>query len=344
VSQLPVSMNGAEKAMVQRLVRQGDTQALASIMRQYAGMVYGTCRRVLRNDADAADATQETFFQLLRNADAITGSLSGWLHQVATRRAIDRVRQDAARRRREEAYAANPERREDNWQEIEPLVDEALEELPEESREVLVLHYLKGQSMNQIAALKGLSQPTISRRAAAALEELRQGLRDKDVIVGVGPLGVWLAGSPQVAPELVLNALGKIALVDAGATATPVLASGVKTALAIMALAVVIPTAWLLAPRRKPVVRPPEWAVVDWSKSSGFANGAFWHTLALYTNGMLVKTQLVRSRYPVSVGISSVMVNGNYSCTLSWFRNGVLFTNQTVVTTNPALLLPPAPW
>jgi RNA polymerase sigma factor (sigma-70 family) len=106
-------MEESDRVLLQRLVHQGDTEAFAAIMSQYAGMVYSTGLRVLGNDAQAADVTQETFFDFLKSARHLTGSLGSWLHQVATRRAIDLIRQNASRRQREHAYAT------DAWQETD---------------------------------------------------------------------------------------------------------------------------------------------------------------------------------------------------------------------------------
>ena len=56
-------MTETDTILVQRMVSQGDAEAFSVIMRRYAGMVYGTCLRVLGNDAQAADVVQETIFQ-----------------------------------------------------------------------------------------------------------------------------------------------------------------------------------------------------------------------------------------------------------------------------------------
>src|SRR5512141_844702 len=121
-------MNRQNDAMLlRRLTQGGDPAAFAEITRLYSGLVYGTCLRITGDAHHAADAAQETFFQLLRNARRVSGSLAGWLHRVAARRAVDLVRSDAARRRREQAYAdAHGEAR--SWNTLCPLVDEALDE------------------------------------------------------------------------------------------------------------------------------------------------------------------------------------------------------------------------
>jgi hypothetical protein len=76
-------MEESERVLLQRLVHQGDTEAFAAIMDQYAGMVYGIGRRVLGNEDQAADVSQETFFDFLKSAHRITGSVGSWLHNPA---------------------------------------------------------------------------------------------------------------------------------------------------------------------------------------------------------------------------------------------------------------------
>jgi RNA polymerase sigma factor (sigma-70 family) len=271
-------MSECNRILIQRLASQGDSEALSAIMGQYAGMVYGTCRRVLGDNAQAADVAQETFFQLLKNAHRVTGSLGSWLHRVATRRAIDVIRQNAARRRREETYAASAGLEVDQWEEIEPLVDEALEELPDGLREVLVLHFLNGQSLTQIALAQGLSQPTVSRRLATGLEQLRYNLRARDVTVGSTILGGMLANSAQAAPAPLLHSLGKMVLahaassntVMAGSTAATVVAAGIKAVLAAAAITVVAGIGWYLWHRNMPA--PPQAIASTANPTAGAVN------------------------------------------------------------------------
>lgn len=253
-------MEEADRVLVQRLARQDDPEAFSSVMRHYAAMVYSTCRRILRNDTLAEDATQETFFHFLKNAPRITGSLGGWLHQVATRRAVDLVRQSVARQHRENAYASNDIHdihQADQWTEIEPLVDEVLEELPNEMRELLIAHYLDGQSLTQMAADRKLSQPTLSRRVAAALEELRKKLRARGVAVSLAGLDMMLANSTQAAPATLLLGMGKMVMVHAassslplaGCLTTPLVSVSLKPALAAGLIGLAVVSGWVMVHR-----------------------------------------------------------------------------------------------
>ncbi len=256
-------MEAIDSLLMQRFLGRGDSEALATIMDRYADMVYSTCRRVLGDESQAADVVQETFFQFVQHAHRITGSLGSWLHQVATRRAVDLVRQNASRRRREEAYAAGVSREPDTWEAVEPQVDEALEDMPHELREVLVRHYLQRQSMTEIAEANGVSQSTISRRIAAGLELLREKLRARDVVVGAGALGAMLAASAQAAPAPVLHGLGKVvlaaaasdALPETAATTAPVLGTLVKAAMAAAVIVAVVAGGMALFPQADRVRR-----------------------------------------------------------------------------------------
>ena len=231
-------MSEHEMILLRRFTQTGDTEAFSEITRLYAGMVHGTCLRVTGDAGRAQDATQDTFFQLLKQAAKVTGSLGGWLHQVATRRAVDLVRRDNARRQREQAFVANAVRETDVWADISPLVDEAMNEIEPDQRELLLRHFLQDQTTVQMAAAEGVSQPTMSRRVEGALEQLREKLRKKGVGVAAAVLGTMMAGMAQKAPAAVLAELGKMSLASSGTATATALSLKAKLAIAL-AVAVV---------------------------------------------------------------------------------------------------------
>ena len=189
-----------------------EDSALGQAITEHVSMVYSTANRVLGNEAQAADVVQETFFQFARNAHHIQGAVSGWLHRVATRRSYDLIRQESSRRQREQEYSLCHQEPDTTWNELEPVLDAALDELPEPSRELLVRHFLEGRTTIQIAADNGWSQPTASRRIAQALDELRTHLRKRGVAVSLAMLVPLLTQSTQAAPASVIASLGKVAL------------------------------------------------------------------------------------------------------------------------------------
>ncbi len=218
-----------EVILLHRFARTGDAEAFSEVVRRHAGLVYGACLRILADRDRAADAVQDTFFLLLRNAGNITGSVPAWLHRVATRRAIDVVRRDSSIRRQETEYAANKPREVRKWQDISGYVDEGLSELDEQTQEILIQHFFEGRSMTDIAADKEVSQPTVSRRIESGVAKLRERLRKRGIIVAVATLGGLLGENVvEAAPALVLKELGKMALVGGTAAA----GSGVGSAAA----------------------------------------------------------------------------------------------------------------
>ena len=226
-----------------------DAQAFAELVRRYAAMVYGTALRVTGSKADAADVSQECFLALAtesrRHCQRIATSVPGWLHALARSRAIDLLRSASARRRREQqAAAVVQEVALGDWEKVEPHVDAAIAELPDDLRDLVVQHFLAGRAQRDMAASTGLSQATISRRLAQAVEQLRTSLERSGAELSVAVLTEQLAqhGPTPAVPPALTASLGKMAITGVGAAAP-----GIATKLAIVAILVLaIVAAWQL--------------------------------------------------------------------------------------------------
>jgi RNA polymerase sigma-70 factor (ECF subfamily) len=222
-----MTMAETETVLLRRFTNTGDAEAFAEITRRYAGLVYGAALRILADVDRASDVAQETFLQLIREADSVSGSLPGWLHRVATHKAIDQVRRDASRRQKEQMYAAQRPQEVCEWKGISPYVDEELNELDPQIREVLILHFLEGRTTRRIAGLQGVSQATVSRRMESGVGQLRAALRRRGIIVALGTLSALLGeNAVQAAPPVLLSELGKMALVGGAAAVSAAGASG----------------------------------------------------------------------------------------------------------------------
>ncbi len=244
-----------EISLLRRFANKGDSEAFSEIVRRHAGLVYGACLRVLEDKTRAADVVQETFFQLYKDAGRITGSVPNWLHSVATRKAIDVVRKDTRRRRREAKYAADKIRGAESWEDISAYIDEGLDELDDQTRQILIQRFFEGRSMADIAGGMGISQPTVSRRVESGVSKLRDTLRRRGVIVAAATLASLLAeNAVEAAPALVMKELGKMALLgttaavsSGGSTAATGLLVGIKAKIITATAAAAIGTVGVVA-------------------------------------------------------------------------------------------------
>jgi RNA polymerase sigma factor (sigma-70 family) len=197
----------------------GDPAIFAEIVRRYAGVVFSASNRILNDEARAQDVSQETFFRLMRQPKLVTHSLGGWLHRSATHLAIDAKRSELSRRQREKTYWVNKENearlnREPKWEEVSPYVDQALIELAEPTRTLLVRHFLQGTPQADLATELNTSPATISRKIKAGVEELQKLLKTKGIYVGLIALTDFcVRETAKAAPAKMLAELGKMQMV-----------------------------------------------------------------------------------------------------------------------------------
>lgn len=147
-----------------RYASQGDPHAFRALVQAHGPMVHATALRVTQNAQVAEEVAQETFLEQTRRCSSVTQSFGAWLHRVSWLQACLAVRRDSTRRRAEEAMAETWHTdREATWVEIEPHLDEALNELPQDQREALVLYFHEGRTQADVARHLGRNQSNVSR-------------------------------------------------------------------------------------------------------------------------------------------------------------------------------------
>ena len=204
---------------LQRYATTGDAHAFRELVQAHGAMVHATGLRVTRDAAAAQDVAQETFLELARKAGSITQSVAAWLHRVAWNRACDVVRRETARKRVEDAMAETwYTDREATWPDIEPHVDEALNELPQELREVLVLYFLEGRTQAEIARHLDRNQATVSRAIERGISAMREALKTRGITCGIGLAAFLTSQSAHAMPAALQASLGKLSLTSIGAS------------------------------------------------------------------------------------------------------------------------------
>lgn len=117
--------------LLSRYHHTGEADAFRRLVEAHAGMVFATARRVTQDAALAEDIAQETFIELARRGRDVRDAVGAWLHRVAWRKAANLVRHDVMRQRYEPMAAEQwGTEGESTWEELEPAIDEALNELP----------------------------------------------------------------------------------------------------------------------------------------------------------------------------------------------------------------------
>jgi RNA polymerase sigma-70 factor (ECF subfamily) len=149
-------------------------------------LAYRVARGVLHNTADAEDVAQEALLRAYRQFDRLRDRtrFRAWLVRIAFRLALDRLRSGKRREARDTLWsqpeyhrpAANAEDIAAS-NEFQAHLDNALAELPEKLRLVLLLAAMKGHTIDEIAGMLGLSTGTVKSRIFYARRQLAEKLR-----------------------------------------------------------------------------------------------------------------------------------------------------------------------
>jgi len=149
-----------------------------AIARQYSGMLYRHIQRMVGNREDAQDILQDVLLLIFRKLHTFRGdaSMKTWVFRIASNRAIDFIRQ--SRRRPTEALDEklsvndSPLAFTQRQAQIDAL-DHALEQLPTEQRQIVILKEINGLTFREIAEIVQIPENTAKTRMYTSLRKLR---------------------------------------------------------------------------------------------------------------------------------------------------------------------------
>jgi len=168
----------------------GDAQARRQIVEQLSRRVRGIALSIQGNAADLDDATQSIFLELFQSLPSFQGkNLLPWADTIAVRTAVRHARSRRVRSARD--ASVDPEELTSEYTApaehgVPRAIIEYLGELPETRRVALVLRYVMGYSVEEIAELTEVSPNTVKDRLLQAREQVRKTLRRE---LGLLPLG-----------------------------------------------------------------------------------------------------------------------------------------------------------
>ena len=191
-----IIVESSDSKLVQR-AKAGDVDAFEHLTSRYEQRVYSLVWRMLRQEQDAEDVTQQTFLSALENLHGFRGeaSFSTWLLRIATHAALKVIRkrqglatvslEEATESPEEGGLVPHPDYIAD-WRqspeelvqknETQRLLDEALAQLDEKHRLVFLLRDVEGMSIKETAASLGLSEANVKVRLLRARLQLRERL------------------------------------------------------------------------------------------------------------------------------------------------------------------------
>lgn len=173
--------SAAERSLAHRL-RLGDDAALGELYDQHAGFVFGLALRVIGDKQVAEDITQDVFVSFWADPnryDPDRGTLRAFLGTVTHRRAVDVIRREEARRRRETKTSLEPPYAtavDDTA--VRTMTSEtvraAVAQLPAAQREALELAYFHGHTYRQVAEVLGIPEGTAKSRLRLGLQRIAE--------------------------------------------------------------------------------------------------------------------------------------------------------------------------
>ena len=155
--------------------------ALAEAYRRHAGAVFGLARRLLHERSAAEEIVQEVFVRLWNapeRFDPERGSMRSYLLSQTHGRAVDQLRSEVARRRREErqarqtAHGGYDLEREVGDIIVADQVREVLGGLPDDERRPIELAYFRGHTYREVATILGEPEGTVKSRIRSGLKRM----------------------------------------------------------------------------------------------------------------------------------------------------------------------------
>ena len=215
--------------LLRRFVTEKSEAAFRELVARRIDFVYTAALRQVGGDAHLAqEVAQSVFLDLACKGSALATrpTLTGWLY-TSTRFAAAKALRSRARRVNHETEAHTMQQiltassaAEIDWNELRPVIDEAMHELGESDREAILLRYFEDRPLAEVGAAIGLAENSARMRVERALEKLRTSLARRGITSTAVALSATLANQPTVAaPAGLAVAIADVSFAEAAGAA-----------------------------------------------------------------------------------------------------------------------------
>ncbi|MGB3223259.1 MAG: RNA polymerase sigma factor [Desulforhopalus sp.] len=176
-------MKDASDETLVQLVLKGETHLFAKIIERYERPVYNLMYRYCRSEEEAADLSQDVFLRVYDRLSSFNRSrrFFPWLYTLAVNRANDWHRSHSNNRKKLDKFRWEPPETETNSDQEGRMVDreevdnlyKALDQLPEATREMIMLRYRQELPVFELADIFKVSQSAVKMRIARGLEKMK---------------------------------------------------------------------------------------------------------------------------------------------------------------------------
>jgi len=193
--------------LLREYTEQGSEKAFSDLVERYLPLVYGTAFRIVRDAHTAQDVAQSVFLQLARKAWTVREgrALPGWLYRCTQRAAFMAIRSEQRRTRRETEAMNLAEQNQSPamaWEQISPLLDEALSHLSRGEQDAVILRFFQEKSYREVGVMCGLNENAARKRVERSLDKIRVHFASRGLTATAAILGTILAAHASEPPPL----------------------------------------------------------------------------------------------------------------------------------------------